>query len=182
MTHETVERLFTAAQIEARVTELAKVLSQDLRDTDTPLFIGVLTGAWVFMADLVRRVDTNVECDFVRLASYQGRDRGGIALHGAPRADCRGRDVVLVEDIIDTGASLRWLLEYFRPQAASLRVCTLLDKPTHRRTEQAEARADYVGFTVPDRFIVGYGLDCDQRWRNLPFVGALPQSPECRKP
>ena len=79
---------------------------------------------------------------------------------------------MLVEDVIDTGASLRWLLDYFGARAASVRVVTLLDKPARRRVA---VRADYVGFTIADRFVVGYGLDCDERWRNLPFVGALPK-------
>ena len=170
---DSIEPLLTAARIEARVGELAREIGRDLRgrdpgDAGVPLFIGVLTGAWMFMADLVRRLDREVQCDFVRLASYRGRRRGDVTLHSAPRADCRGRDVVLVEDVVDTGASLQWLLNYFAAQAASVRVVTLLDKPARRRVQ---ARADYVGFTIADRFVVGYGLDCDERWRQLPFVG-----------
>ena len=169
-----VECLFTAAQIEARVGELAQDLRRDLPRTGVPLFIGVLTGAWVFMADLVRRIEREMECDFVRLSSYRGRRAGAaVALHGAPRADCKGRDVVLVEDVVDSGASLQWLLDYFAPQAASVRVVTLLDKPARRRVR---VRADYVGFHVGDYFVVGYGLDCDERWRHLPFVGVLRES------
>ncbi len=177
MTDDPVEVLFTAARIETRVGELARELSRDLPDAGVPLFIGVLTGAWVFMADLVRRVGTEVQCDFVRLASYRGREAGGVTLQSAPRADCAGRDVVLVEDVVDTGASLRWLLNYFGARAASVRVVTLLDKPARRR---ADVRADYVGFTVGDRFVVGYGLDCDERWRHLPFVGALRERRDAR--
>ncbi|MDD9806910.1 MAG: hypoxanthine phosphoribosyltransferase [Gammaproteobacteria bacterium] len=167
-----MECLFTAAQIEARVAELAADLSRDLRDVETPLFIGVLTGAWVFMADLVRRLETEVQCDFIRLASYKGGETGGqITLESAPRADCRGRHIVLIEDIIDTGLSLRWLRAHFTPQAASLRVCTLLDKPARRKTQ---AHADYTGFTIPDHFVVGYGMDYNERYRELPFIGVLP--------
>ena len=169
--NDSIECLFTAAQIEARVGELARELTRDLQGADVPLFVGVLSGAWVFMADLVRRIERDVQCDFVRLSSYRGRRAGdAVALHSAPRANCEGRNVVLVEDIVDSGASLQWLLNYFGPQAASVRVVTLLDKPARRRVR---VRADYVGFTVADRFVVGYGLDCDERWRHLPFVGAL---------
>ena len=169
---DSIECLFTAAQIEARIAELAKTLSRDLQEIEAPLFIGVLTGAWVFMADLVRRMETAVQCDFIRLSSYEGGESGGrITLESAPRADCRGRHIVLVEDIMDTGLSLRWLCDYLAPQAASLRVCTLLDKPARRRVE---ARADYTGFTIPDRFVVGYGMDYNGRYRELPFIGMLP--------
>ncbi len=121
---DSIECLFTAAQIEARVAELAADLSRDLRDVETPLFI-----------------------------------------------DCRGRHIVLIEDIIDTGLSLRWLRAHFTPQAASLRVCTLLDKPARRKTQ---AHADYTGFTIPDHFVVGYGMDYNERYRELPFIGVLP--------
>ena len=178
--NDSIERLFTAAQIEARVGELARDLTRDLPHAGVPLFVGVLTGAWVFMADLVRRIERDVQCDFVRLSSYRGRRAGdAVTLHSAPRASCKGRDVVLVEDVVDSGASLQWLLNYFGPQAASVRVVTLFDKPARRRVP---VRADYVGFTVADRFIVGYGLDCDERWRHLPFVGVPRESGPRRLP
>jgi hypoxanthine phosphoribosyltransferase len=137
------------------------------------LVVGALRGAFDFMADLVRRLQLPLTVDFMRLASYcastssSGRVR---LLHGL-RSPVRGRDVLVVEDIVDTALTTSFLLSYLKERgAASVRICALLDKPARRRVRVS---LDYVGFTVQDRFLVGYGLDFDQRYRELPAVYAL---------
>jgi hypoxanthine phosphoribosyltransferase len=169
--HEVVT-LLSAVQVAERVRELAVRISADYAGR-TPLVIGVLKGAWVFLADLVRQLSIPVRCDFVRVASYGS----GTVTSGQPRLllDCTesvtGADVLVVEDIIDTGISTAWLLEYLRGrQPASLRVCALLEKPSRRR---ATVPIDYLGFEIPDRFVVGYGLDWAERYRELPYVGCV---------
>jgi hypoxanthine phosphoribosyltransferase len=162
--------LISADRLAQRVAELAEQVSADYEGKDL-LLIGVLKGAWVFMADLVRHLRIPIRCDFVRVTSYGM----GTETTGDPRLllDCTesvtGIHVLLVEDIIDTGISTAWLLEHLRrKQPASLRVCAMLSKPSRR---QVPVDVDYLGFEIPDRFVVGYGLDCGQRFRELPYVG-----------
>jgi hypoxanthine phosphoribosyltransferase len=162
--------LISADRLAQRVAELAGQVSADYEGKDL-LLIGVLKGAWVFMADLVRHLRIPIRCDFVRVTSYGM----GTETSGDPRLllDCTesvtGVHVLLVEDIIDTGISTAWLLEHLRrKQPASLRVCAMLSKPSRR---QVPVDVDYLGFEIPDRFVVGYGLDCGQRFRELPYVG-----------
>jgi len=167
-----VECLIDARRLVTRISELGREISDDYAAVDTPIVVGVLTGAWVFMADLVRRLSVPVACDFIRLSSYgQGSSTSGsITIETEPRLDFDGRHVLIVEDIADTGTSIAWLRDYFGRKAASHRVCTLLDKPS-RRTE--EVKLDYIGFEVPDRFIVGYGIDYAERYRHLPYIGVV---------
>ena len=167
-----VECLIDARRLEARIAELGREISDDYAGMETPVVVGVLTGAWVFMADLVRRLSMPVTCDFIRLSSYgEGFcTSGSIKVETEPRSDFEGRHVLIVEDIADTGTSIAWLCDYFGRKAASHRVCTLLDKPS-RRTEQV--KLDYVGFEIPDRFVVGYGIDYAERYRHLPYVGVV---------
>ena len=136
-----------------------------------PLLVGVLKGAWLFMADLVRELRIPVCCDFVRVSSYGS----GTTTSGEPRLlldvteSLANRQVLVVDDIVDTGISVSWLLERLREhQPASLRLCALLDKPSRRRVD---IQADYVGFEIPDRFVVGYGIDYAEQFRELPFIG-----------
>jgi hypoxanthine phosphoribosyltransferase len=139
--------------------------------------IGVLRGAFVFMADLVRAIPREVTCDFVSVSSYGA----GTTSSGAPRLlrdlamDVRDQHVLLVEDIVDTGLTARFLLDHFATLGPrSLQLCTLLDKPSRRRVAVAP---QFTGFTIDDVFVVGYGLDFDQRYRNLPYLGVLEESP-----
>ncbi len=165
-----VEVMITADQIAERVRQLAAQISADYAGRQ-PLVIGVLKGAWVLMADLVRQLTIPVRCDFVRVSSYGL----GTETSGQPqllldvREPVAGADVLVVDDILDTGISVAWLLDHLRKKnPASLRLCVLLDKTERRRVPAA---ADYVGFPIPDLFVVGYGLDCGEQFRELPFVG-----------
>jgi hypoxanthine phosphoribosyltransferase len=164
--------LFPRTEIDAAVGELAGEITAAYAGSN-PVLVGVLKGAFVFMADLVRRLDFPLEMDFVRLASYGGGQEtsGQVSLELDLRADIRGREVLVVEDIVDTGLTTAFLLEHLnKREPASLRLCALADKPSRRR---APVSPDYRGFTVPDRFLVGYGLDCDEQYRNLPDIYCL---------
>jgi len=164
--------LLTEAQIRARVAELASAIRRDAGHDTTLHFVGVLTGAFVFMADLMRAAGSPATCDFVRMSSYgSGTESRGVTLPAGPLHPMQGRDVVIVEEIIDSGrslATLQALVREFRP--ASVRTVALLDKPSRR---VVPAVVDYVGFTIEDRFVVGYGLDFDERYRELPHVAVL---------
>jgi len=161
--------LLTKQEIEAAVNKLATQIRKDYRDK-YPLLIGVLKGSFVFMADLVRLLDFPLEVDFIQVSSYgQARQSSGrVKVVQGLRSKVRGRDVLVVEDIVDTGFTTSFLLNYLRKKKpASLKLCALTDKPSRR---QVEVGIDYLGFTVPDRFLVGYGLDWDQQFRNLPDI------------
>jgi hypoxanthine phosphoribosyltransferase len=164
--------MISSEQISQRVRELGEEISSDY--VDRPLvLVGVLKGAWMFLADLVRQMRLPLRCDFVRVSSYGT----GTETSGEPRLllditePIDGADVLLVDDILDTGLSCDWLRRHLLGKgASSFRSCVLLDKPERRRVD---FQADYVGFEIPDRFVVGYGLDCGERFRELPFVGYL---------
>jgi len=164
-----LEVLLSAEQIASRVKELAAQISADYRGRPLHL-IGMLKGAWVFLADLVRHLDLEVTVDFLSIASYgnHSHSSGVVRITKDLDQSIEGLDVLVVEDILDTGHTfeyLRGVLEAHKPK--SLKVVTLLDKSS-RRVRPVEA--DYVGFTIPDVFVVGYGLDYSQRYRNLPDV------------
>jgi len=161
--------LLSHEQIEAAVKKLAAEIRQGYQGK-YPLLIGVLKGSFVFMADLIRHLDFPLEVEFIRLSSYgRGRERSGkIKVVQGLRSKVRGRDVLVVEDIVDTGLTTGFLLDYLRQKKpASLRLCALTDKPSRR---QVPVTIDYLGFTVPDKFVVGYGLDWDEKFRNLPDI------------
>lgn len=170
---ETLKRVLIGAdQLAARIAELGREISQ-YYGPRTPVFVGVLKGALVFLADLLRAVDIPVECDFIALSSYgtSSRSSGIVRLTADLSASIEGRHVLIVEDIVDTGLTLSYILrnlETRRPQ--SVRVCTLLDKAARR---QVSVHLDHVGFTIPDEFVVGYGLDYGERYRNLPYLAVL---------
>lgn len=166
---EKLQILITEEQLQAKVAGLAGQINRDYEGEEL-LAVGILRGAFVFLADLVRQLKLSVIVDFVAVSSY-GDDTwssGVVRILKDLDESIAGRHVLLVEDIIDTGLTLKYLYENLKArQPASLRVCTLLDKPSRR---QVEFTPDYVGFTIPDHFVVGYGLDCGQRYRNLPVV------------
>ena len=167
--------LFSEGVLQARVAELGRTIARDYA-VQTPLLIGVLQGAFLFMADLVRATPIELTTDFLAVSSYGGtRSSGEVRLIADVSTPVAGRDVILVEDIVDTGLTLAYLrgtLEARRPK--SLRACVLLDKRARRRVEVA---LDYVGFTVPNVFVVGYGFDCGGLYRNLPYVAAVDDGP-----
>lgn len=174
--HFISEVLFSEETIQRRVRELADAIQKDHPDTGRPLvLVGVLKGAVLFLADLVRSIQRPVEFDFVAISSYGAATRtsGEVRVLKDLDAPVAGKDVVIVEDILDTGLTLRfsYLIESLKARrAASVRVCVLLDKPSRRRVE---VPVDYRGFEIEDRFVVGYGMDFGERYRNLPYIGVI---------
>lgn len=162
--------LFSEEQIGERVSALGAELTRDYSGKN-PLFLCVLKGASVFFADLVRRVECPLEFDFLRASSYAGTNSTGeVKLDVSAIPDISGRDVVLVEDIVDTARTLSVLKKHLLGlDPRSVKVACFLDKPSRRVVEGFSA--DYTGFEIEDLFVVGYGLDCDQRYRNLPYIG-----------
>jgi hypoxanthine phosphoribosyltransferase len=159
--------LLPRAEIEASVRRLASEITRDYHNRN-PLLIGILKGSFIFMADLVRLLDFPLEVEFVRLSSYGGgrQTSGRVKMVRGMRSPIKGRNVLVVEDIVDTGITIAFLLDYLKTKRpASLRLCSLTDKPSRRRVP---VTIDYLGFTVPDRFLVGYGLDFDEKYRHLP--------------
>ena len=164
--------VFTSEEIAAAVKKLAAEIGQVYLDK-RPILIGVLKGSFMFMADLVRCLDFPLEVEFIRLSSYgSGRKSSGrIKMVQGLRSKVRGRDVLVIEDIVDTGLTTGFILDYLaKKKPASLKLCTLVDKPSRRQTP---VTIDYRGLTVPDKFIVGYGLDWDEKYRNLPDIYAV---------
>lgn len=167
-----VHCLYSRDVIAARVAELPRQISADYAGKQ-PLLVGVLKGAWVFMADLVRQLTIPVRCDFVMLSSYglASESSGSVKLLLDVTQPARGADILIIEDIVDTGTASAWLIEHLRRKdPASLRLCSLLDKPARRQTPVA---IDYVGFTIGDHFVVGYGIDHAERYRELDYVGHM---------
>ncbi|MBO5110677.1 MAG: hypoxanthine phosphoribosyltransferase [Clostridia bacterium] len=174
--HNDVERiLIDEKELDAINARIAAEIDRDYADTDRKLvLIGILKGSVVFMADLMKKIRRQVEIDFMRVSSYgsgtesSGRIKIILDLHCDDLASC---DVLVIEDIIDSGRTLSYLIEYLKLNGAhSVKTCTLLDKPSRR---QVDFTPDYIGKEIPDEFVIGYGLDYDERYRTLPFVGIL---------
>ena len=164
--------LFTARQIQERVAELGRQISQDYKGKE-PVLIGVLNGMVCFMADIMREITLPVEVEMMAISRYSGEEREGVQIVKDLSHDIAGRDVILIEDIIDSGMTLYYLLRYiWSKQPKTVEVCTMLDKKVRRIVE---VPVKYVGFEVPDEFVVGYGLDYMEKYRNLPFVGSVSQ-------
>jgi len=159
-------------QIAKTVTRLALEINRDYQGKQ-PLLISVLKGSFVFMADLIRQLDLPLELDFVKVASYGAarESSGKVRVVQGAKTPVKGRDVLVIEDIVDTGITISFLLDYLdKKRPASLKLCALTDKPSRRRVT---VPIDYLGFSVPNKFIVGYGLDCDEKFRNLPHICTL---------
>lgn len=171
--HPDVEEvLYTEDEIAERVRQLADLINRDYEERQVYL-TGILKGAVVFTADLMRRLEVPVRLDFMAVSSYgvSSRSSGVVRILKDLDADVEGKHLLIVEDIVDTGLTLHYLLDGLRARRpATLAVCAFLDKPSHRRTE---VTVDYTGYSVPDCFIVGYGLDYAGRYRNLPYLGIL---------
>ncbi len=164
--------LLNAQTIKRRVRSLGKEITRDYNGR-SPILIGVLRGAAVFLSDLIRHINLELEVDFIALSSYGSATEtsGQVQLVKDLESSIDGRDVILVEDIVDTGLTLNYLVSNLKTRnPASLSVCVLLSKPSRRKVE---INIDYLGFEVPDSFVVGYGLDFDQQFRNLPYIGVL---------
>ena len=172
--HEQIERVFfSEEQIQSKVKELAAQLSRDYEGKN-PLFIGVLKGVVMFFSDIVRNFEHDCEIDFMCLSSYSGtQSRGVMQVIMDLSRDITGRHVVILEDIYDTGNTLNFVYNYLSNRgAASVEICTLLDKP-ERRNPDVKLVPKYVGYVIPDAFVVGYGLDYNENFRNLPYIGVL---------
>ena len=167
------EVLLTEEQIQAKVKELAAQISKDYEGKN-PIFVGVLKGVVIFFADMVRSMDIPCEIDFMSIASYSGTtSTGRTEIRKDVSVDIKDRHVVILEDIFDTGTSLTFTVNHLlNKQPASLAVCTFLDKP-ERRKPGVELVPEYVGYTIPNEFVVGYGLDYNEQFRNLPYIGIL---------
>ena len=164
--------LITRDEIEQAVTRLAAEIKRDYQN-NRPLLIGTLKGSFVFLADLIRHLDIQLEIDFVQLSSYgSGKETSGqVKLVKGLKTPVRGKHVLVVEDIVDTGLTVSMLLDYLRKKKpASLKLCALTDKPSRR---QVPVDIDYLGFTVPDKFIVGYGTDWNENFRYLPDICSI---------
>lgn len=164
--------LFSEEQLKARVREIAGQIDRDFAGKE-PMLISVLRGSFIFMADLMRSITLPCTVDFMAVSSYGAgtTSSGQVKITKDLSESIEGRDIIVVEDILDSGNTLNFLKQYFLTKgAASVSICTLLDKPS-RRTKAITA--DYVGFVVPDEFVVGYGLDYCQKYRNLPYIGVL---------
>ena len=172
--HNDIEKiLLSEQQIQTRIQELGEILTKEYADKN-PVIIGVLKGVVVFYADMIRHIQVPCQMDFMWISSYAGTDSTGkMLVRQDVSADIEGRHVLILEDIFDTGNSLEFTVNHLKKQnPASIKICTLLDKPERRRAG-VTLKADYVGFTIPNAFVVGYGLDYNEKYRNLPYVGIL---------
>ncbi len=172
LTEDISDILITEEQIKLRVREIGQAISNDYSDLN-PLIIGVLKGVMIFLADLLRAITIPLEIDFIAISTYsaEARNKGFVRLVKDLETPLSGRHVLFVEDVVDTGLTLNYLLNNLKTRdPASLEVCTLFNKPKHRLIE---VPLKYIGFDLPDRFVVGYGLDYRERYRNLPFIGML---------
>ena len=171
MIQDVEQILLTEDQIHTKVAEVGRKISEDYRGKN-PVFVGVLKGCFIFMADLMRTVQIPCSMDFMAVSSYRGTtSTGAVKINKDLSEDIAGRHLILVEDILDSGVTLNYLKHYLEVrQPASIRIATLLDKPARRK---ADLYADSACFVVPDAFVVGYGLDYNERYRNLPYIGAL---------
>ena len=163
--------LISAEEIEKNVAAIGARISKDFEGKD-PVFVGVLKGCFIFMADLMRHVTINCSMDFMAVSSYSGTtSTGAVKINKDLNQDIAGKDLILVEDILDSGVTLSYLKNYLMVRKpASISIVTLMDKPARRK---ADVYADYSCFEVPDAFVVGYGLDYNERYRNLPYIGVL---------
>jgi hypoxanthine phosphoribosyltransferase len=164
--------LITEEKIKQKVAELAKKISKDYKNKDKLLIVGILKGSTIFLSDLVRQLDIDCEIDFIAVRSYDGKNSTGVVqlimdLYDNPV----GKNILIVEDIVDTGRTLNFLKQnLLTRKARSVKICALLNKIGRRK---AKVKIDYKGFDVPNKFIVGYGLDYNEKYRNLPYIAAI---------
>lgn len=167
--------LFSAEEIRSRIKKISETIQKDYEGKSL-LLVGVLKGSVIFLSDLVRQIDLACSIDFISVASYgdHAESSGAVRLTMDLRESPEGKDILLVEDILDTGLTMKTLIENLKKRhPRSLKICALLDKKENRKVK---IDADYVGFNIPNKFVVGYGLDYAERYRNLPYIGALKKS------
>lgn len=163
--------LINKSRLENRIEEMAKQIEKDYEGKDV-VFIGILKGSVMFMTELAKNIKSNVEMDFMDVSSYEGTESSGdVRINSDIRNSIKGKDVIIVEDIIDTGRTLTYIIEYLKQKNPnSSKIATMLSKPSRRIME---LNVDYVGFSINDEFVVGYGLDYNEKYRNLPYIGYL---------
>ena len=172
MQHENHPCLFSSEQIAQRIRELAEAINEDFKSCPSLKVVGVLKGSFIFLADLVRQLNLPIEIDFIGLRSYVGTESSGeVKITSDLTSSIKAQQVLIVEDIIDTGITIEYLRELFKlREAKSIHVCSFLSKPSAHQMKQ---KIDYVGFEIENQFVVGYGLDLDGRYRELPYVAQL---------
>ena len=170
---ENIEKvLLTEEEIQNKVSQLAQLLNEEYADKN-PVFIGVLKGVVVFFGDMMKHLSIPCQIDFMWVSSYEGTNSAQLRVKRDITTDIKGRHVVILEDIYDTGNSLQFVNQHlWSKEPASVEICTLLDKPA-RRNPNVTLKPKYTGFTIPNEFVVGYGLDFDEYYRNLPYIGIL---------
>ena len=172
MQNDVAKILVTEEEIAQRCRELGEEITQDYQGKQAPILVSILKGAAPFLTEIAKRIDLPVEIEFMCVSSYEGTGTtGNVKIIMDLSRDVKGQNILIVEDIVDSGRTLSYLKEMMldrKPE--SLRICTLLDKPDRR---VVDVNVDYTGFHIPDEFVVGYGLDYDQRYRNLPYIGIL---------
>lgn len=173
MLNKDIERVFySEEELQNRISELGSQLSQDYQDS-LPLMVGILKGSVPFMADLIKRMDCQLEMDFMDVSSYHGglESTGKVTIEKDLGTSVKDRDIIIVEDIIDSGRTLRYVVDLLKQRGAkSVKIVTLLDKKEGR---VVPIEGDYIGFICPNEFVVGYGLDYDEKYRQLPYIGVL---------
>lgn len=166
-----IEILINESRLEKRIEELGKQIEKDYKGKEI-VFIGILKGSVMFMTQLAKSIKNSVEFDFMDVSSYEGTESTGkIKVNKDIRNSIEGKDIIIVEDIIDTGRTLTYLIEYLKQKnPSSLKIATMLSKPSRR---VMELNVDYIGFAIDDKFVVGYGLDYNEKYRNLPYIGYI---------
>lgn len=170
-----IETLIAEDEIKKRVEELGKQITDDYRNSEDIILVGLLRGSTIFLADLARKIDLEAKIDFMVVSSYGNSMESSreVRINKDLEEDVNGKNIIIVEDIIDTGYTLEKVKDYLLlKKPASLKICTLLDKPERR---EVPVEVDYVGFSIPDVFVIGYGIDYAQKHRNLPYIGKVVQ-------
>ena len=164
--------IISAQDIQNRVKELGQTITRDYQDSEQLLLLGLLRGCVVFLTDLMREIKRPITMDFMSISSYSKSESSGfVRIEADHKTNIRGWDVILIDDIIDTGYTIRTVKKLLLDrQPRSLKICTLLDKPD---CHKVDIELDYLGFSIPDYFVVGYGLDCDEKGRNLPYIASI---------
>ena len=171
--HNDIERvLISEEQIKQKLKELGQILTEEYKGKD-PIMVGVLKGVVIFYADMIRLIETPCQMDFMWISSYVGKESKQLMVRQDLSQNVEGRHVLILEDIFDTGNSLEFVVNHIQKKnPASIKICTFLDKPEGRRPG-VTLKADYTGFEIPNEFVVGYGLDFNEHYRNLPYIGVL---------
>lgn len=168
--------LHSAEEIAERISEIAEQINRDYKNTKDLIVVGVLKGAFVFTSDLVRKLNLPIQVEFIRLSSYEGTESSGsFKIYDLTLPSLKEKDILIVDDIVDSGRTAKFLLDFFHNQGSvnSVKLVTLFDKPCKRLEEFKSIKPDYCCFNVDDKFILGYGLDYDQKFREIPYIGYI---------